>query len=74
MRLPCALNSVLVKMIPNQGSGKFGKRPLGILTDKKQKMPTIVSPALQQVGKIAAGVATVSSGLLGAGGSATGKL
>lgn len=64
-------------MNPNKSPNKTGKSPLiNLLTDKSQKFPNrpvLVPPVLQQVGKLAAGVANVSTELSSSS-SATGKL
>lgn len=63
-----------LKMNPNKSPNKTGKSALGaLLTEKSQKLPALVPPVLQQVGKLAAGVANVGSEFLSSG-SATGKV
>nr|CAH7727704.1 unnamed protein product [Callosobruchus chinensis] len=59
-------------MNPQKSPSKLSKSSLAsLLSEKTQKLPSLVPPVLQQVGKLAAGVASVSTEFLGTG-SATG--
>nr|CAI5834507.1 unnamed protein product [Callosobruchus analis] len=55
-------------MNPQKSPSKLSKSSLAtLLSEKTQKLPSLVPPVLQQVGKLAAGVASVSTEFLGSG-------